>query len=378
MRVLIDASVCSKGGAVQVVLALLNNILYDDYFEVISVVSPEIDSQIPLEQKNRALAYHVEKNENVLNKHKQGKRLLAIEKLSKPDLVFVVFGPSYWRPVAACLQGFALPLLVYSDVRDTVYKDDFKARTYQKLLNIYKSYIFKKNSDFAVVETNTFKVKLSEVVGFDQSNIYVVENSFNKNFTSDLDVKMILNESFNIFIPSAYYPHKNLEILIDVAKILKFTFELNFKMNFLIPLHSKEWKEMVFEARAKSVEENIFSYGKVSNYEIKSLYNDNDFVLLPTLAEASTAVYPEAFISRKVLLTSNLDFARELCGNAAIYFDPLDAYDIAQKITNIVDDLDYQSELISKGTERLNSNYLTPDDKWFKQKEMLLDIEKKI
>ena len=36
-----------------------------------------------------------------------------------------------------------------------------------------------------------------------------------------------------------------------------------------------------------------------------------------------------------MLLTSNLDFAVELCGEAAVYFDPYNAEDIAIKILEI-------------------------------------------
>ena len=100
----------------------------------------------------------------------------------------------------------------------------------------------------------------------------------------------------------------------------------------------------------------------------------NDFILLPTLAEASTAVYPESFISKRVLLTSDIDFARELCGNAAVFFDPLDARDIAEKIITISADSEQQAQLIHNGLERVKNVYLTPDQKWLKQRNMLLSL----
>ncbi|MEG0694055.1 MAG: hypothetical protein RR444_13450, partial [Oscillospiraceae bacterium] len=100
----------------------------------------------------------------------------------------------------------------------------------------------------------------------------------------------------------------------------------------------------------------------------------NDFVLLPTLAEASTAVYPESFISQKVLLTSDIDFARELCGNAAVFFDPLNAHDIAEKILATFKDPELQAQLIHNGLERVKNTYLTPEQKWLKQKNMLLNL----
>src|SRR5690606_10643314 len=122
----------------------------------------------------------------------------------------------------------------------------------------------------------------------------------------------------------------------------------------------------------KNVTEYFSTYGSVINSKMKELYTNNDFVLLPTLAEASTAVYPEAFISQRVLLTSNIDFARELCGNAAIFFDPLNAQDIAKKIVTTFQDHELQAKLLRNGLERVKSTYLTPEQKWLKQKNMLL------
>ncbi|MFX4450789.1 hypothetical protein ABTA90_19470, partial [Acinetobacter baumannii] len=92
-----------------------------------------------------------EKNEPIWKKRLQGRRILEIEKQYKPDLVFVVFGPSYWRPKAKTLQGFALPLMVYPDIRNRVYKKNKFEFFYQKLLNAYKAKIMIKNSDYIVV-----------------------------------------------------------------------------------------------------------------------------------------------------------------------------------------------------------------------------------
>lgn len=377
IKLLIDASIVAKGGGVQVAYSFICNIVRDPLFEVILVVSPQLDMQIPQTLKSEVKNYYIEKNEPIWKKHKQGRRLLKIESLHAPDLVFVVFGPSYWRSRAVCVQGFALPLLVYPEIRNFVYRNDLRQYFYQKILNYYKGKIFNINADFAVVETETFKRKLSSVLGFPLFKIYVIENSFNANF---IEKSKVVNKSdgvFNIFIPSAFYPHKNLEILIEVAYILN-SFNFNFKFNFLIDQNSLEWGRILRLAESRNVSHFFNTYGIVPNNSMKSLYNENDFVLLPTLAEASTAVYPEAFISKRVLLTSDLDFARELCGDAAIYFNPYEPQDIADKILNIAFNEVNKNRLLTNGNKQLNLSYLSPDKKWQKQRNMLVDIYRNI
>lgn len=374
MKILIDASVCSKGGGVQVALSLINNIVLDPAFEVIFIASPQIDHQISQSVKNKISHYYSEVNENIFRKIKQGKRLAEIEKKHSPDLVFVVFGPSYWRPKAKTLQGFALPLMLYPETRNKIYRNSFILFLYQKLLNAYKAKLVKNNADYIVVETATFKERTHNLLGFDKSKIFVIENSFNSNFL-ETKIEKKSDEKLKIFVPTAYYPHKNLDILVDVAVELLKNDKHAFVFNFLIEECSEPWLKIIENARSKGVDKYFFTHGPVSNTKMASLYAQCDFVLLPTLAEASTAVYPEAFISKKVLLTSNLDFAVELCGDSAIYFDPYDPVDIANKIIEIDSDTKLQQELIQKGLNQINLSYLTPENKWLHQKKLFLNLK---
>lgn len=374
MKILIDASVCSKGGGVQVALALINNIAQDPTFDVICVTSPQVDMQLSPEIKAKISYYYAEVNENILGKRKQGKRLAEIENKHNPDLVFIVFGPSYWRPKSKSLQGFALPLMVYPETRDRVYKDTFVTYCYQKLLNFYKARLMKKNADYVAVETSAFKERVHHLLGIDNEHIFVVENSFNANFLEIETVNKKMDK-LQIFVPTAYYPHKNLEILVDVAFELAKMQKTQLIFNFLLPETSAPWVNIKSKAKQLGVEEYFHTLGPVKNIQMAQLYAQTDFVLLPTVAEASTAVYPESFISRKVLLTSNVDFAVELCGDAAVYFDPHDAKDIAKKIVEIDSDPNKQQFLISMGLEQVEKSYLTPQQKWQKQRNLLLNLK---
>lgn len=374
MKILIDASVCSKGGGVQVALSLISNIISDPLFEVIFVASPQIDAQLTNAQKTKISFYYAEVDENILNKKKQGKRLSEIEKKHQPDLVFVVFGPSYWRPRVKTLQGFALPLMVYPEVRNRVYRNKIFFSIYQKALNSYKAYLMKKNADYIVVETKTFKYLVHKFLNFDINNIYVIENSFNSNFLNSSTALDKKNNCVDIFIPTAYYPHKNLEVLIDTACVLLEKKQNNIKFNFLIDETTEAWNLILSGAKLKGVSHFFHTYGPVKNSEMVELYAKADFVLLPTVAEASTAVYPESFISKKVLLTSKVDFALELCGDAAVYFDPYDPLDIANKIISTLNDPILQQKLIENGLKQVHKSYLTPEEKWVKQKDLILKL----
>jgi hypothetical protein len=57
----------------------------------------------------------------------------------------------------------------------------------------------------------------------------------------------------------------------------------------------------------------------------------------------------------KPILTSNLSFAKGICKNAAAYFNPMDAENIADVIYELAIDKNKQIELINKGKEQLKT-----------------------
>ena len=83
-------------------------------------------------------------------------------------------------------------------------------------------------------------------------------------------------------------------------------------------------------------------------------------VFMPSLMECFTAVYPESFKMRKPLLTVDLPYAKGLCQEAADYFSPTDAKDIAEKIYSLYNNKERQQELIEKGEQQLQTYDNTP------------------
>ena len=84
MEILVDASLCSKSGGVQVALAFINQISADSNFEIICVVSPQLNEQINTNVKKRIKHYYIENIEPIYKKFSQGKRISLIEKKHNP------------------------------------------------------------------------------------------------------------------------------------------------------------------------------------------------------------------------------------------------------------------------------------------------------
>ena len=152
-----------------------------------------------------------------------------------------------------------------------------------------------------------------------------------------------------------YYPHKNLEILIDVASTIRDR-GCNYRIILTIAANQHEnAARMLQEIRDRNLDDIIVNVGPVAMADVPSLYRRCDGLLMPTLLESVSGTYVEAMFHRLPIFTSDLDFARGVCGDAACYFDPHDADDIVRKIDAVFNDSSRIAALASAGKGVIDS-----------------------
>jgi glycosyltransferase involved in cell wall biosynthesis len=103
---------------------------------------------------------------------------------------------------------------------------------------------------------------------------------------------------------------------------------------------------------------SICNIGRVDAKDLTPLYAASSALLLPTLLESYSGCYQESFAAGTPVLTSDLPFTREVCKNAAVYFDPHDPHSIAMAIESLFMDAPLYFHCISEGSE-LNKKLLT-------------------
>ena len=154
---------------------------------------------------------------------------------------------------------------------------------------------------------------------------------------------------------SAYYVHKNLEILPKVAHILSKS-----DKNFLIltTFDANTSRSAAKLDKLISSSPNICNIGRVDSKDLLSLYSASSALLLPSLLESYSGCYQESFAAGIPVLTSDLPFAREICKNAAVYFDPHCPHSIAMAIERLFTEVPLYLQCISEGSA-LNKRLLT-------------------
>jgi glycosyltransferase involved in cell wall biosynthesis len=97
----------------------------------------------------------------------------------------------------------------------------------------------------------------------------------------------------------------------------------------------------------------IVNVGKLSSQECPKYYQQSDCVFLPTVLETFSASYLESMAMSRPIITSDLNFARDICEDAATYFEPESAFEAARAIERVLLDSELQSLLVRNGLARL-------------------------
>jgi glycosyltransferase involved in cell wall biosynthesis len=93
--------------------------------------------------------------------------------------------------------------------------------------------------------------------------------------------------------------------------------------------------------------------GGIPADKIRNIYSKSDFLLNISDLESFSNNYMEAWKSGLPLVCSDTDFARNICGESAIYIDPHNAASSAAAIQTLMQDLSKQRQLADTGKERL-------------------------
>ncbi len=284
-------------------------------------------------------------------------RLLKINKI---DLVFNLADiPIKTRINQLFLFDWSYAVYPKSKVWNLMSKSDF-------ILKKIKLYYFKKFSRYInvlIAQTDTMKNHLKDQYKIDE--IYVVPNAVsldNLKGGVNIDYKLPIGHKF-LYL-THYYPHKNIEIFLEIAKQIMLK-GLNYKLIITIePDQHIGAKQFLDEVIRLKLDKIIVNVGAVKMENVPSLYKQCDALLMPTLLESFSGTYVEAMFHKKPILTSNYDFAVDICQEAAIYFDPYNAIDILQKMENLFIDESKMENLVSKGNKVLSR--LPGWDKTFK------------
>ena len=364
MNVLVNGSNLVKGGAIQVAAEFCNQLAsqsLDPSVKWTVVLSPQLHEAL-IDRDIKLASYEI-LEESPSKSASARKRLQSIESELNPDCVFTIFGPAYVKFKRPHLCGFADGWITHA-----------KWNAYRCLrfpigwarmicLTFMKGYHLR-HADHWVVEADCAKVGLAKRFWLPKKAISVVRNNCAAHYyAAETYARPIAGTPIRILTFASAYKHKNIEIIPFVAKELKqLRPELEFVFRLTIDPKAPLALKIMNSAKQLGVEQQIENLGPIPLSQGPTMYQECSICFMPSLLETFSATYPEAMAMRMPIVTTDLDFARDICGDAAIYYSPRDPSDAAKKLLSLTEQPAQYTDLVEKGKQQL-TKFPTPTEK---------------
>lgn len=201
-----------------------------------------------------------------------------------------------------------------------------------------------------IVPSKSVKEELQERYNLKPQRIEVVYEGVSEEFRAikgkpkvNLEIlkKYQINKPFIIYTGSLY-PHKNVDRLVQAARELKIVLAI-------VCSRSVFWERMRRKIKKMKAERFVKLLGFVPDKELVALYQEAIAFVQPSLMEGFDLTVVEAMASGLPVVISDIPVHREIVESAAIYFNPYDFIDIAEKINLVLQSSRLGQKLRQKG-----------------------------
>ncbi|MBP7074076.1 MAG: glycosyltransferase family 4 protein [Rhabdochlamydiaceae bacterium] len=205
-------------------------------------------------------------------------------------------------------------------------------------------------SDHIITVSQFSQDEMIKHTGVSTDKISVIHNGVNTNLFS-LHVQNPLPQNYFLFV-STLAPHKNLTRLLRA-------------WNLVIQKH-KEWHLALVGKTVKNVEylkvfevfphlrQHVRFLGQVAEKDLPELYQSAYATISPSFYEGFGFAPLEAMAMGCPAVVSSVASYPEVCGNAALYVNPFDIEDMAQKICDLIENPLIRPSLIERGKARVD------------------------
>ncbi len=353
--ILVNMSSIKVGGGLQASITFLEYILqnkskYSDV-EFIFIITKEIQKQIV--NLDFLKYYVVDKSPaNLFKGFFIRKFIKKIESEINPNIVYSIGFPSYINFKNPEIGRYTNPFEICNS--EIAFRQlNIIEKIKRKILTFYRIF-YASNATFFETQTETAKSGIIKKFKVNEKKILVSPNTLNKRFIMQKDSYRKKNNIIKrIFCLSAAHKHKNLDLIPLVAKELRNKKNFKYKFFITLPNESLLLRKILKKSYKLGVQDQIVNLGPLNLDEVFNEYKKADCLFLPTLLEIFSASYIEAMSMGTPIVTTKMDFSKEICGDAALYFKPASYRDAASKLEKLFSNESIKTKLISMGFEQL-------------------------
>ncbi len=228
-----------------------------------------------------------------------------------------------------------------------------------------------------IAVSESTKNDIIRLLGVDAGKIVVTHEGVTSAFSSlassvqlekpKLDASKLDAKRYFLYVGNAY-PHKNLERMLEAVAMMK-----NKGLMINVVMVGREdyfYKKLKEKVKKMNLVNNVIFYGEATDEQLSELYRNAKALILPSLMEGFGLPALEAMANKCLVLASDIAAFREVCREAAIYFNPYDVDDIAKKMKESL--LNDFSKNIAEGLKRAKMF------SWRKMAEQTLKVYKEV
>lgn len=356
MRILINTISTKKhsGGAFQISSNFMLKSLEHKDVEWYYVASKDIDDAIGDKFKElRDVRYFVFPTQpDYKHTYRRVKKELSeLEERINPNVIYSITAPSYFSFKHTEVMRFTNPLVTHPNKYSwsmLPWLEKLKTRLY--CLNQIR---LMKKACYFITQTETTKQGILRITGLPKENVKVVNNVLPAAFNGMDNSPIEDGDGINVACVGNPVPHKNFDIVPDVAAELKRMGVDGIRFHLTIPNGHVMEKVIHDKAVRLGVDECIVNHGRVTQKELGEMYRRCQFCFLPTLLEVFSASTVEAMYFNLPIVATDFPFNTEVLADSCLYYEPKNAKDAANQFAKLIADDKLQSAMRTKMVQRL-------------------------
>lgn len=255
--------------------------------------------------------------------------LLYLLKKNKVNIV------SHYIPTPGITSICWIPDLQHLYLKSFFSKHELKRRNL-----LFNNYI--KKAEAVIVSSKDTYANLKKNYKINKSKTHIL------NFVPKIDFSVIKNfetlkskynlEPNYIYVPNQFWKHKNHNILVKSAIILK---KKNYRVKFVITgnpvseVDNSVYSDFVRNIAVNKVKEYFNLLGFVPYEDVINLIYHSKILLNPSLFEGWSTTVEEGKVFNKKMILSNLKVHKEQCSNKATYFKRNNPAELSKKIIQL-------------------------------------------
>lgn len=205
-------------------------------------------------------------------------------------------------------------------------------------------------SDAIITISEFSKAELLKYYAVDKNKIYVIPQGCSENYTTDPSRSMLARKKYNIRRPYIMTMGGS-EYRKNVKTVLK-AYDKNFAGEYDLVVIGGAWREVNLSKKYQHDPRVKFLQG-ISDEDLQDLYNGAEVFVFASIYEGFGIPMLEAMHCGTPVIAANASCLLEVAGEAALYFEPLDAKDLSRVLKKILTDKELRARMIARGYIRM-------------------------